>query len=817
MPVDFAALAARLLSQSKVLLPQWLPAGKWRGPEYVVGNLAGDAGDSLSINSNSGKWADFASGEAGGDLISLYAAIHGIKQSEAARQLDDGRDENLPKREIPAGDKTVDRKRAVVILPVPETATPCECRHYKYGMPVATWAYRDEDGRLLGHVARYEPKGEGKQIVPWTYSRRADRKPEWRMGQWPEPRPLYGLEHLAAKPGKPVLVVEGEKACDAARELVGDIYVVVTWPGGSNAWRKARWSALAGRRVLLWPDNDLQVADVRSARKWHVAEGDLLPAAAQPGYHCMDGIGRSLVEICPEVKIIVPDGQVDGWDAADAVAEGWTWGRFREWARERVRLVTVDDNNGVNNDGNVEQTHGGSSAPAADRGAGEADRGAENGPGSHRKGDRADVGTREPDRRGGQGNLQSRGGRQAPARSKPQEADYPISQVSKWLGWGLTRSGNGLPVANLDNAVRVLECDPSLAGHVWFDDFLRRLLTGDPAREWTDADDANLTLYMQREIGIARMGREAVSQAVMVMAFRDVRHCVRDWLDTLAWDGVPRIDHFFTDHFGADQSDYTMAASRNFWIAMAARAFKPGCKVDNVVVLEGAQGRRKSTALAVIGGSWYSEQHESATNPKAFAEVLQGKLLIEISEMESFSRAEVNRVKQITSCQYDRFRPSYGRHAIDHPRQCVMVCTTNRDDWNKDETGARRFWPIRCRGDINIEAIQAAREQLFAEAAARFKQGESWWIMPDAATRAEQRKRYDADPWLEPISGWLTGRTEVTANDILTDCLRLEIGKISRADQMRVASCLRVLGWINGGNSRRAGAVVKLWRQAQDE
>lgn len=365
--------------------------------------------------------------------------------------------------------------------------------------------------------------------------------------------------------------------------------------------------------------------------------------------------------------------------------------------------------------------------------------------------------------------------------------------------------------------MRVIESDPSLRGVLWFDDFLNRVMTGDPAREWTDADEINLTLYMQRELGVSKIGRDTVSLAVVSVASRDRRNCVRDWLDSLVHDGTPRIEHFMSDVFGAVESDYTMAASRNFWLSMVARVYKPGCKVDNMIVLEGAQGLYKSTALSLIAGEWFTEQHESATNAKAFAEILQGKLLTEVSEMDSFTRAEVTRVKQIVSCQSDRYRDSYGRHARDHPRQGIFVGTTNKDDWNRDETGARRMWPIACRQQADIEIVKTNREQLFAEAVARFKRGEPWWMMPEQETAIEQRKRYDADPWLGPVSSYVTGRRTVTTHELLIECLRFEVSKIGRADQMRVASCLRALGWVNRGNVRRAGKVIKEWEPGSDQ
>jgi predicted P-loop ATPase len=362
----------------------------------------------------------------------------------------------------------------------------------------------------------------------------------------------------------------------------------------------------------------------------------------------------------------------------------------------------------------------------------------------------------------------------------------------------------------------VLESDPSLRGLVWFDEFLQRLMTGEPAREWSDADDINLTLYMQREVGISKMGRDTVSQAVISHSMRRTRNCVKEFIERTAWDQTARIDTFLARVFHCDDTPYTRAASRNFWISMVARVYQPGCKVDNMVVLEGSQGLLKSSALRAIAEPWFTEQHEQATNAKAFAEVLQGKLLTEIAEMDSFDRAEVKAVKGIVSCQSDRFRASYARYAADHPRQGVMAGSTNKDDWNRDETGARRFWPIACRGMADIDCVRADRAQCFAEALAALRSGSSWWEMPAEETRVEQRKRYDADPWIGPISEYLIAREETTVNEIAGACLKIEVAKIDRGVQMRVGSVLRALGWTNDGNAKRAGRVVKLWRAPAD-
>jgi len=387
--------------------------------------------------------------------------------------------------------------------------------------------------------------------------------------------------------------------------------------------------------------------------------------------------------------------------------------------------------------------------------------------------------------------------------SKFEEEPAPPPATQLWADWGLQTTERGIPYLNLHNAALILEADQKYKNSVYYDEFLQRVMRkNSPVREWSDADDLELVRHIQFTLGMPRMGREAVSQAVIDVAHRRRRNCVREWLDSLEWDSEPRIEHFFSDHMGAEKTDYCVHASRNFWLSIAARIYKPGCKVDNMIVLEGPQGVGKSTALQIIGGAWFAEQHESATNPKAFAEILQGKLLIEISEMESFTHAEVNRVKQTITCRSDRFRAAYSRHAADHPRTCIFVGTTNRDDWNKDETGARRFWPIACLGNIDLESIRANRDQLFAESKARILAGEDHWKMPADTTAHEQRDRYQPDPWHAKVVESLKGKTETTTSQIMLD-LGIELVRQGRAEQMRVGRILRFLGW--NRSRKRAG------------
>jgi putative DNA primase/helicase len=283
MKLDFNALAQRLLVSSETLVPQWLPGGRRRGHEWVCGDLSGGEGASLSVNLLSGRWADFATSDRGGDLVDLYAAIHELTLGEAYRELDDG-----STAEPPARPAKPTKPARTVVTPVPEAAADCECIHPSYGAPSARWTYWDGNGEVLGYVARYDPAGQRKQIVPWTWD--GDR---WGMGQWPVPRPLYRLQELEARSADPVLIVEGEKAADAAAAISGP-YVVTTWPGGGQAVSRADWRNVHGRKILLWPDAD------------------------DAGIATMQRLAAMLAERCPEVKIIDPAGMPDGWDAADS-------------------------------------------------------------------------------------------------------------------------------------------------------------------------------------------------------------------------------------------------------------------------------------------------------------------------------------------------------------------------------------------------------------------------------------------------------------------------------------------------------------------
>lgn len=716
--MDFDSLSHELLARSESLCAEWFPAGKRRGHEFVVGDLQGAPGESLSINLNTGVWMDFASGETGGDLIALYAAMHRIEQGEAYKRLTNG---HAPAALAQPARKPKAAPDFTIVLPVPGDAPACRMVHPTHGRPSASWAYRDQHGALLGYVARYDPPEGRKQIVPWVWA--AERG--WVMKQFPELRPLYGLDRLTLNAR--VLIVEGEKAADAAQAIVGERYAVLTWPGGSQALGKADFGPLAGRKVLLWPDADA------------------------PGVECMQKLAARLSPSCPEVKVLEVADMPDGWDAADC---GFDWSAFLAWARPRAQLFEPPPP---------------PPAPAP-----------------------APV--------------------PAVAEKKTPRADPPpATGFGLWDQLGLALTDKGAPLMNLDNVVRAIQGDPTIQGRIWYDEFLDAIVTDwqGPRRQWKDADDVKLQLYMQRHVGLTRIGVQTCHDAALVAAFHDTRNECRDWLSGLAWDGVDRLRYLMSEGLGADENAYTDAVGRCWVISMVARVFQPGCKVDTVPVLEGGQGAGKSTALSILGGQWFVECHESVTS-KDFYGVLQGHMLVEISEMHSFTRAEVERIKGIISCQVDRYRKAYGRNTEDHPRQTVLVCTTNRNDWQRDDTGARRFWPVRC-GTVNHDWLRANRDQLFAEAVKLYREGASWWDVPVADQQKETEARRDADSWEGPIGLWLASQTRPTTSEILSECLKIEVGRHDQVVQKRVARIMRVLGWEQVVTRTTSGRSFRVW------
>ena len=388
----------------------------------------------------------------------------------------------------------------------------------------------------------------------------------------------------------------------------------------------------------------------------------------------------------------------------------------------------------------------------------------------------------------------------------------------------------GAPERNEANVIVALTSDPAFAGVLAFDEFGQEIVVRQPLpwdgataslpRPWEDADDIRTAEWLQlRGINVAPV---VVSRAVGAVA-RELRiHPVRDWLDTLTWDGTPRIETWTSTYLGAEPTAFHHTIGALWLISAVARIYRPGVKADHMLILEGPQGARKSTAIKVLAGEeWFTDELPELGSKDA-ALHMQGVWIVEIAELDAIGRAEVSRIKAFLTRTTDRFRPPYGRYTVEVPRQCVFAGTVNPDTYLRDETGNRRFWPLRC-GAIDIAALARDRHQLWAEAVHRFRAGAIWWIDDPALlaeAREEQDRRYQSDAWDDLIEHWLTheirtvsdgfpdygnSRTEsvprpeplrdVSVGEILEEAIGLEPARWTRGDQMRVSAYLKANGW----------------------
>jgi predicted P-loop ATPase len=358
----------------------------------------------------------------------------------------------------------------------------------------------------------------------------------------------------------------------------------------------------------------------------------------------------------------------------------------------------------------------------------------------------------------------------------------------------------------LANAVSAIRGTPDIASAIAFDEMARvQMLVGPLGdskvfpRPITDADVVRVQHWMQ-QAGIRRIGKDTVHDAIRLYADDRAYHPVLAYLKGLKWDGMPRVDKWLATYLGAEATSYAGAVGRMFLISMVARIFRPGCKADYMLVLEGSQGALKSSACGVLGSVWFSDAMPDVSAGKDAQQHLRGKWLIEVSEMHAMGRADTALLKAFITRTTEQYRPSYGRLEVHEPRQCVFIGTTNRDVYLRDETGGRRFWPVKC-GHIDIGKLAADRDQIFAEAVSLYKAGEQWWPgknFEQEHIQPQQKARFEADVWEEDIARWVATRADVTVSEVAKNALHITTERIGTAEQRRIAATLESLGWERG-------------------
>ena len=292
--------------------------------------------------------------------------------------------------------------------------------------------------------------------------------------------------------------------------------------------------------------------------------------------------------------------------------------------------------------------------------------------------------------------------------AKPKRKVKPGSaRDANWYGKTITNA-EGVPLSIVANAILALREDPAWAGVLAYDEMERSVMlmmavprhgtasasAGPFPRAITD-DDVTLAQEWLQIAGLPRLSKDATHQAVDLCARENSYHPVLDYLNGLAWDGRERIKTWTHTYLGTEDDDYSRAIGRMFLVSMVARVFMPGCKADHMMILEGPQGARKSSACAILGGRWFSDGLPDSISGKDTQQHLRGKWLIEVAELHAMNRVETTALKAFISRQVEKYRPSYGRKEVVEPRQCCFIGTTNKPAYLRDETGGRRFWPIK--------------------------------------------------------------------------------------------------------------------------
>lgn len=802
-PINFAALADALLERAEALLAQWLPEGHLVGHEWECGSLRGNAGKSCKVNVRTGAWADFASGEQGGDLVSLYAAIHGLSAGKAAVQLAHeyglqtvanvraGAAVTLGQGVAPAPARTlppVAAKPATkkedegwqVLMPVPTHAP--EPNFWHHARAVADIAHtaryalvRDGVEQLFGFVVRFKTSDGGKDTLPYVYCQNARNEQAWKWKVWPEPRPLY-VPRADLGTVQRVVLVEGERKADVLQALLDatmpNVYRVASWAGGCKAWQKADWGWLAGRDVLLWPDADAKHEPLNKAEREAGLDPQskpLLPTHRQPGMAAMLNTGALLRDTqgCKVQILPVATGDVkDGWDCADAIEQdGWDGEQVLAYFA-RAHGLPADATAAV-------------PAALAEKSSTPVPAGAD----------------------------PALGGRDLPWWLAP----YWDAEKCRWL-------------TSRKMVIGCLENDPVLAPVLGFNEFTRAPVAlvdwpfvNGKAGELRDNADLLLNHWLSKTYGLPSINRSHLTEAIYTVSHIRPYHPLRDWLEAQAHDGKARLDKWLIYALGYDPAtmlpalaEYLALVGRFWLIGMVKRVFEPGCQFDYMPVLEGKGGIRKSTLIrTLVSDEYFSDTQFEVGKGKDGMEMLQGIWCYEIAELSHFSRSEVNAIKGFITSRNDRYRASYGRAVESHARQLIFVGTTNERDYLNDRTGNRRFWPVPCTDEvIKTEWVAKYRGQLFAEALAAYRAGavcaptreqEARLFAPmqdsrlkESAVEAALFHKLTTHPKYE---GDVGVSRETVRLDELCAALGADPGKASGALQREIGSLMQQWGW----------------------
>lgn len=375
---------------------------------------------------------------------------------------------------------------------------------------------------------------------------------------------------------------------------------------------------------------------------------------------------------------------------------------------------------------------------------------------------------------------------------KPKRKLKAVATVAAPVIPGLLLDDRGKVDPCLHNAAAILRNAWERRDDLRFDRFSGRMLLG--AEQLEESTELEVTQWLQRSY-CTRFALGTIQHALRSLGFSRSFDALEDHVRSTEWDGVERIHDFSVRYLKTEDTPYAREVGRVMLLSMAARATKPGCKVDTIPVLEGSQGSGKSTAVKILGGPFFGEL-TAQLGTKEAAEQVEGVWALEIPELQGLSRAEVTAIKSFASLASDRFRRAYARTVTDVPRRCAMVGTTNADAYLRDETGARRFLVLRV-GDVDLAGMRLVRDQLIAEAVHRVDAGEEFELRTDlrAAQAEAASERFELDVWADTLASFLVHRPRVTMGECLSH-LRIETAVQHAGHTKRVSQVLVTLGFM---------------------
>jgi hypothetical protein len=394
-------------------------------------------------------------------------------------------------------------------------------------------------------------------------------------------------------------------------------------------------------------------------------------------------------------------------------------------------------------------------------------------------------------------------GKTALAQAIGENGKAVLSKIRDWLGGGdFLEDTKGSVIAN--NQENIRRAFQKLEVVLRFDEFSNR-----PMIKFQTYDDVlqdhtleAVWLTIEQEFHF-RPTYDYFAVVAQHTARANTFHPVRDYLGSLKWDGVPRVDRWLITYGKAADTDYVQAVSSLIFIAAVKRVFEPGCKFDELLVLESNQGLLKSSALRILcpNEDWFSDDLPLGVEAKELIERTQGKWIIEAAELSGIRATQTEHLKSLLSRQVDGpVRLAYGRIPVERPRQFIVVGTTNSHHYLKDTTGNRRFWPIRVE-KFDIQKLREDRDQLWAEATHRCLKGESIRLRTELHKVAgvQQERRRSEDPWEEKLRGAFDFTQDLRVEpEVIWETLCIPIERRDEKSQSRILAIMQRLGFRRG-------------------